>query len=273
MSVQLEKTRIERLRRYYPKTVLIFVSAYNGSINCIDVQHPSFNSNNAIKADHYEFDLFSEDWKPIWHYFPLVKRGKRLSDHWALLKEYMHSFAKNRLLKSREQAFFEDEREALIDYIDSNYDARMIEYNIISAELEQLSLADLWEKALRINAFSFALNLCGEENMHHPAFNQVMDKILGQEGERYLTIPWGEIEDLLKPFPDVLDKYRSLARSLQDSSGKETMTKLLGGLYNMLPPGIGKAFLLPEKGSMDDAIEIDMRTALAISQRRNCLDS
>ncbi len=39
-----------------------------------------------------------------------------------------------------------------------------------------------------------------------------------------------------------------------------------------LPPGVGKAYLIPEQGTISEAIEIDFRTATALYQRRNCLD-
>ena len=38
MSVRVEKIKLERIRRYYPQTILIFVSAYNGSVNCANIR-------------------------------------------------------------------------------------------------------------------------------------------------------------------------------------------------------------------------------------------
>jgi len=41
MSVILERARLEDIRRYYPETILIFVSAYDGSVNCANVDEIS----------------------------------------------------------------------------------------------------------------------------------------------------------------------------------------------------------------------------------------
>jgi hypothetical protein len=46
------------------------------------------------------------------------------------------------------------------------------------------------------------------------------------------------------------------------------------GLFRQsLPAGIGKAYLLPEQGTLDDALEMDFKTVFALMQKRNCLDA
>jgi hypothetical protein len=43
------------------------------------------------------------------------------------------------------------------------------------------------------------------------------------------------------------------------------------GLLELIPPGIGTAYILPEKDSSQRILEVDFHTVLRLLQRRNCL--
>ena len=46
---------------------------------------------------------------------------------------------------------------------------------------------------------------------------------------------------------------------------------MLEGLLELVPPGIGTAYILHEKDSDQDILEVDFHTVLRLLQRRNCL--
>ena len=137
MSIRVEKKRLERIQRYYPQTVLIFVSAYNGSVNCAEIHELTSDEMKSQPGNFYEFDLFSDHWKPIWHFFPLVKPGERLTNLWTYLKECMHIFVESKVRKPTEKELFEDAREVLLDYIESNWKPRMLRYDIFIEDLRE----------------------------------------------------------------------------------------------------------------------------------------
>ena len=274
MSVRIDRAKLQRLQRHYPETVLVFVSAYNGSVNCANTSSLSPDDNNLRSDDCYEFDLCSDEWKPIWHYFPLVKPGKRLADLWTRLKECMHSFAQSRILSCKEQLLFEDEREALTEYIEENWDACMLHPSFTcDKQVDNLSLEELWEKALDINAFLFALELCGEQNVGTLEFVKVMDKVRGEVGERYISIGFEEIKETLQLYPDLLARFTEFWKTSSSQIQSHTAPQLLERLYDLLPSGMGKAWLSPEKAPQGEGVEIDIRTVIAMLRRRNCLDA
>ena len=92
--------------------------------------------------------------------------------------EYMHSFAKSVLLSSKEYTFFEDEREVLLDYIEEQWDVRMLQCDIVNIKSEELSLDELWKKALSICAFHFALQVWGEDMITQVPFLSTIDRDL-----------------------------------------------------------------------------------------------
>ncbi|MFC2039124.1 hypothetical protein ACFLUG_05080 [Chloroflexota bacterium] len=271
MKVKIEKAQIERSKRYYPKTVLVFVSAYNGSINCLDIQNPVLNDDILNKDGFYELDLLDEEWQPLWHYFPLVQKGEQTNDYWYSLKETLNDFASNRNSKTKDSGFFAEEQETLSEYITQHWNPLMLDHNIISMNPDKLSLEAAWKQAIDIHSFRFAFELCGQDNVDHPAFRQVMDKIRGEMGEKYITIPYEDIKESLSAHPELNLKMEQLEKDIQDAPPFDAGAFLMERLLEIVPPGIGKARLLPEKGYPEDSIEVDLYTVLALLERRNCL--
>ncbi len=272
MSVHVEKKKLELLRRYYPQTILIFVSSYNGSVNCAKIRELTSDEIKLQSDGFYEFDLFSDHWKPIWHFFPLVKPGERLTNLWTTLKEYMHTFAKSKVQNPKKMELIEGEREELLGYIEESWNPHMLQHDILIKDIEKLSLRELREKVLEINAFLLALDLNGEENIATIEFQKTLDKVRGRTSEKYVAIDVHEISELLRPYPDLSARFTQLIKDQQDAHSPG-LVLFLEELYNILPPGLGKALLTAGGTSLNEALEIDLRTALALAQRRNCLDT
>jgi len=274
MSVIVEKAKLKGLQKYYPNTVLVFVSSYNGSVNCAKVSSLDANETLQLTDGFIEFDLLTERWKPIWHFFPLVKPGERLSQHWKELKTFLHDFAECQVYTNKLKELFEDERESLNDYIENKYTSNMLQGDILAISTTEQSIDQLWKTALDINSFLFALDLCGEENIETREFQLVRGKVCGETGEKYLTIDINDIKEALQPYPELSGRFAELIeKHLEDTAMHRAGKQILAELYNMLPPGIGKAMLYGVKTPIYEGIEIDIRTSLALAQRRNCLDA
>ena len=87
MAVILERVRFDTLQESFPRTVLVFVSAWDGSVNCADVSEIAADRLATRDGRFYEFDLHRRGWRPIWEFFPKVVPGPRLSTLWARLSE------------------------------------------------------------------------------------------------------------------------------------------------------------------------------------------
>jgi hypothetical protein len=278
MSVILEASRLENIRRYYPGTILVFVSSYNGSVNCANVDDIS-PDRFSVRSDGFcEFDLLRPGWKPIWQYFPLVQPGERLQRLWATLKSDLHNFAESRISRTKELESFQGERKELETYIEEKWHPDMKPYTEGYSDLKALTLDQLWEEVRRINACLFAINVCGYENMGTDGFSQAVYRLLGERGEQHVTIDLNELREALEPHPDLLrrfDAIRLLAGLEHDLVQRNApgLSRIMFEFFQSLPAGIGKAYLLPEQGALDDALEMDFKTVFALMQKRNCLDA
>ncbi|MBN2240388.1 MAG: hypothetical protein JW712_11495 [Dehalococcoidales bacterium] len=272
LEVLIEKSRVDMLKKRYPGTVLVFISAYNGSVNCIDIDNPVISGKTLNEEGMYRVDLLSDDWKPLWDFFPLVEKGEKTDALWQEIKSVLGDFAANRLTTSRDTGFFVEEKENLKKYIEKHWHPGMLVQDISMLNVEYADIADIWEHAMNIHAFRFAFDLCGgEANMDHPAFSQVMDKLLGRIGERFVTIPYQEIKEALGTHPELYARLQALEDEVSRTSPYDAAFVLMDGLLEIIPPGIGIAYVVPEKGTQEDMIEIDYYTVLRLLQRRNCL--
>jgi hypothetical protein len=273
MSIRIDKTRLDGMLKYFPDAILVFVSSYNGSLNCMSLDKLSPSQENLRPGGYYEFNLLNGDWEPIWHYFPLVKPGERLTKLWNNLKSYLHTLAESRVLPKKEKELFAGEQEELADYIEKNWSPRMLEYDILSPQMKTpLLLNESWDRTRQINAFLIATELCGEENIGTIEFTRTMDKVLGESGEDYVTVDLQEIREDLVSYPDLLKSFNELVKQAADSTKKDAGKKFMKELSEMLPEGLGKVLLSKEGAPLEDAIEVDFRTALSLAQRKNCLD-
>ncbi|GEM_PF-2879943 len=274
MSVIMEHKRLEAIKLLYPGTLLVFVSGYNGSVNCANVDEMSSNLFK-IRSDGFcEFDLTKGGWRPLWHFFPLVKPGERLDKLWVDLKDSLHSFGERHIRLSEERELFEGERESLIGYIEDLWDPRMKQYIQQDAILDDLNQTQLWNHVREINAYQFALDLHGEENIDTLEFRSTMGKLVGEKGEQNLTLDLRKLQEALSSYPEALRQYEALlsVATALPTGGKWGRT-FLEKLQQILPPGVGKAYLGGPDTPLDASLVIDLRTAVALANKRNQLDT
>lgn len=272
LGVRIPKTQITILKRDYPDTWLVYVSAYNGSINCLSVNDPVISDENLDDEDCYRINLLAEEWKPLWDLFPKVEKSDKTDALWYEMKSVLSDFAANRLSGSKNTGFFAEERDSLKQYLGKHWHPGMLVQDIKQLNVETAGIEEIWERAIAVHAFRFAFELCGgEANMDHPAFSQIMDKMRGRTGERLITIPYQNIQETLTEYPDLYKKLQELEETVRKTSPYDAGVVLMEGLLEIIPPGIGSAFVLPEQGAKDEPIEVDLRTLLVLMQRRNCL--
>lgn len=278
MSVILEASRLDNIRRYYPGTILIFVSSYDGSVNCANVDEMTPARVRARPDGFCEFDLLSPSWRPIWHFFPLVQPGERLQRLWASLKSDLHTYAESHVSSTSNSESFPEERVKLETYITGNWNPDMELYSGRHSYERALTLDELWEEVRKINACLFALDIHGDENFGTNEFSNTVDRLLGHRGEKYVAVDLNELRVALYPHPDLLvrfDQIRSKAISEQDPDDRfyRGHVGAMVEFFRALPAGVGKAYLLSEQGTLDEALEIDFRTFFAMMQKRNRLDA
>jgi hypothetical protein len=271
MKIKIDKSQVDFLRSNYPDALLVFVSSFNGSINCLEVKDPVLNNDNLNAEGFYEMELLAKEWKPLWDYFPLVQKGDRTDALWYSLKDILGDFGTNRITHNKDSEFFAEEKESLKAYIQKHWHPGMIGHNIHMIDPDLVDIADVWEHALAIHAFRFAFEMCGNDNMDHPAFSQVMDKVLGRIGEKFITIPYQDIKKALTEHPELYKQLQELEERVSNTPPYDAAVVMMEGLLELIPPGIGTAYILPEKDSSQRILKVDFHTVLRLLQRRNCL--
>ncbi|HEY95771.1 MAG TPA: hypothetical protein G4O15_12630 [Dehalococcoidia bacterium] len=271
MKIRIEKSQVDFLRSNYPDALLVSVSSFNGSINCLEVNNPVLNDDNLNSESFYELELLANEWKPLWNYFPLVQKGDKTDALWYSLKDILDDFGTNRITHNKENDFFAEEKESLKAYIQKHWHPGMMDHNIHLIDPDIADITDVWEHALAIHAFRFAFEMCGNDNIDHPAFSQVMDKVLGRIGEKYITIPYQDIKKALTEHPELYKRLQELEEQVSKTPPYDAGNVMMEGLLEIIPPGIGTAYILPEKVSDQSILEVDFYTVLRLLQRRNCL--
>ena len=271
MKIRIEKLQVNFLRNNYPDALLVFVSSFNGSINCLEVKDSILNDENLTAESFYELELLAKEWKPLWDYFPLVQKGDQTDALWYSLKDVLSDFGTNRIAHNKDSEFFAEEKESLKAYIQKHWHPGMMGHNIHMIDPDMIDITEIWEHALAIHAFRFAFEMCGNDNMDHPAFGQVMDKVLGRIGEKFITIPYQDIKKALTEHPELYKQLQELEEKVSNTPPYDAGVVMMGGLLEIVPPGIGTAYILPEKDTNQRIIEVDFHTVLRLLQRRNCL--
>lgn len=271
MKIRIEKSQVDFLKSNYPDSLLVFVSSFNGSINCLEVKDPVLNDDNLNLEGCYELELLASEWKPLWDYFPMIQKGDRTDALWYSLKDVLEDFGANRIIHKKDSEFFAEEKESLKAYIQKHWHPGMMDHNIHMIDPDITGITDVWEHALAIHAFRFAFEMCGNDNIDHPAFSQVMDKVLGRIGEKFITIPYQDIKKALTEHPELYKQLQELEEKVSNTPPYDAGVVMMEGLLEIIPPGIGTAYILPEKDSSQGVLEVDFHTVLRLLQRRNCL--
>lgn len=271
MKIRIEKSQVDFLKSNYPDALLVFVSSFNGSINCLEIKDPLLSDENLTEEGWYDLELLANEWKPLWDYFPLVQKGDKTDALWYSLKGILDDFGANRITHNKDSEFFAEEKESLKAYIQKHWHPGMMDHNIHMIDPDITEITDVWEHALAIHAFRFAFEMCGNDNIDHPAFSQVMDKVLGRIGEKFITIPYQDIKKTLTEHPELYKQLQELEEKVSTTPPYEAGVVMMEGLLEIIPPGIGTAYILPEKDSDRGNLEVDFHTVLRLLQRRNCL--
>jgi len=280
MTVVMEKARLESLRRFYPGSVLVFVSSYNGSVNCANVDEMAPNNVAVSQEGLCEFDLLRRGWRPIWAFFPRVQPGEKLANLWADITDDLHSFAQSQMRRTKSGEAFPEERDRLEEYISDNWAPVMQLYVPGPPNTADLDIDELWEIVRKVEGCHFALDLHGEENAGTDEFSYTIDRLLGRRGEKYISIDLRRLRTELINHPEYLKRFDELMQTPDRDELAHSYHQIDAAFQKQffeeflpsLPPGVGKVYLLPDQGTVNEAIEIDFRTALALSQRRNRLD-
>jgi len=276
MSVILEKARLEDIRRYYPGTILIFVSAYNGSVNCANVDEISEDNYKVTPDGFAEFDLTRRGWRPIWDFFPLVQPGERLKQLWTELKAALHNFGEFQMSRGDNEQALEDEREFLETYIEEYWKPGM-ELDIqVGPPEEDSTINELWKIARSVNAIHFAVDL-HDPNDEIEIFDlyYIVNRLLGKSGESQGSIDLEALRKELLAYPDLLscfDDIRSQAGGDDPIINQMLSRRMVDEVFHFIPKGVGKAYLGTNQHSLEDALEIDLRTFISLAERRNRLD-
>ena len=271
MKIRIEKSRIDFLKENYPNTLLVFVSSFNGSINCLEVNNSILSEYNLKEDNCYELELLAKEWRPLWNYFPMVQKGEKTDKLWYSLKNVLNDFGANRMKHNKNNGFFAEEQESLKAYVQKHWHPGMMDHNIHMIDPDISDITKVWEHALAIHAFRFAFEMCGNDNMDHPAFSQVMDKVLGKTGEKLVTIPYQDIKKTLTEHPELYKQLQELEEKVSNTPPYDAGIVMMEGLLEIIPSGIGTAYVTPEKNSEQDILEVDFHTVLRLLQRRNCL--
>jgi len=277
MAVILEKTRLEDIRRYYPGTILIFVSAYDGSVNCANVDDFSASNYELILDGFAEFDLTRRGWRPIWDYFPLVQPGERLQKLWAELNSVLHEFAEFQVSCSENDQALEDERDFLDDYIEKYWVPGFENELSLTKPTKDSTINDLWEIARKVLAVNFAIALHDPEE-DIPTFEliYIINRTLNKRGESQISVDLEVLRQELLPYPELLAKFDDIrSRPLRRDDTNEMRLRsrqMVDDVFQHIPKGVGKAYLGTDQHTLEGALEIDLRTMLALTERRNRLD-
>ena len=271
MKIRVDKSQVDFLKRNYPNTLLVFVSSFNGSINCIELNDPVLDNSNLNAEDCYELELLAKEWKPLWDYFPMVQKGNRTDALWYSMKDILDDFGANRMTHNKDNGFFAEEKESLKAYIQKHWHPGMMDHNIHMINPDIIDITNIWDHALAIHAFRFAFEMCGNDNMDHPAFSQVMDKVLGRKEEKLITIPYQDIKKALTEHPELYKQLQELEEKVSNTPPYDAGIVMMEGLLEIIPPGIGTAYVISEKDFSQGILEVDFHTVMRLLQRRNCL--
>ena len=158
-SVILERRKVAALVGEFPETVLAMASAYDGAIYCSTVENiPLSREPSTVRLN-----LLDDYWMPIWHFFPLVRPGKRLAQLWKSFRNVLERYGERVVRTQRDQPLWEGEADALKSYILDTWDEEMQSLGIARPEPEKMTLADLWNSVREINAAGLAVQLIDQD--------------------------------------------------------------------------------------------------------------
>jgi hypothetical protein len=265
-SVQLDADRITAYRDHYPRTILAVSSAWDGAVYCAQVEDLPLAKDNVSST----LSLLEAYWKPIWHYFPLVKRGERLRRTWRELQRTLSAYGTRQVFGRPDRKLWDGEYEALIRYLEEVWDENLLEHGIGKPEAEKMTLEELWETARHINAVALAEQLLdpSDENLvESPLMLQTVSRALGSRGEQYMTIDLEKLSEsigLSRNDPAIPGLVALISLMIKGQSTSKT-GQLAKRLVEQLPDGIGEVYLVDQAVPFQDSERLDLKTAIKLA--------
>ena len=264
-AVQLDPTQIAAYKKLYPGTILAISSAWDGAIYCCQVEELPLKEGGGLST----LSLLGGYWKPIWHHFPLVKRGERLSETWRKFQAVMSTYGSRQVFGRPDHKLWDEEYDALARYLHETWDECLPELGIARPQVEKMTLEELWEAARHINAAVLAQRLLdpSEENpIESPLTSQAVDRVLGRRGEEHL---WIDLEQLAKALgldeeDAALQGIVSMIGATIRDPGGET-AQLAKRLVEELEDGVGEVYLVDQAVPFQDSESIDLKTAIKLA--------
>ena len=164
------------------------------------------------------------------------------------------------------------ERDALLVSIGRHWADWMTDWEPDArATAEEGSIGEVWRIVRRMHAMLLVWD-CFGGGLGEVEFQQLVNRAMDERGEHQLFFKIREIRDALRDYPERLsrlDHFLSSAAEKTKPGGGPRFARLL---QEILPPGVGSAILPTEDASIDESIEVDLRTAVALIIGRNRLD-
>lgn len=288
----LPKGKLDVLRQHYPRTLLAYVSSYDGSVNCQILQSIR-DEQISINDDGFcVFDFTKGTWFPLWHFFPLITPNARLLNRHHELLQVLGHFSKSIARSTVVAEMFEGETESLRNFLDEFWETKepchdpdewepfsdQIERPDPNAELPELREAArnlvAWQGAMEIMLShpSVTLDIVDDEETYplDYYFGLMVQYILGKNGE---SLAWNtnELLESLEPFPDAHNQVRKLLVD-QEQGLIVDSHELMRRLSELVPEEVTFArFRNPSSG--DESATINVRAMMHFSLGRNRLDS
>jgi len=249
-----------RYRKEHPGTLLAFASPWDGSIYCAKVEEVPLSKSDG------DLSLTAEYWKPIWHFFPLVKQGEQLKNVWKNFQHVMATYGTRQILNRENKTLWDKEYEALDSYLEDTWDPELEQLGISHPKPEQMTLEERWERVREIAAVGLALELLEvAENDDIPTTEtlQIMDKVLGRKGEQRLLI---NLEHMcaaqgIAVTPKNKMIQADIVQALMLGSFSDAERRKL---IRRMKEGLEVAYLLDPAIPFDKTDPIDLKTALLL---------
>ena len=272
MRVLMGRSEVDNINRIYPDTLMVFVSSYDGSLNCAPVSEITADMYLEDSDDMLEFDLTRDGWRPIWDFFPRINPDEELADLWKSLTNTLEGFGNRRVQYSKGEELYEDELQSLKAWVDKFWEDWMPDYGL-KAKPEIDSRAAYWELVREMNSILLVAELFGGENFGTREFLSTWGIAKGEKGEGSITLDLQEIFELIGSDPANESNFRrTLSEITSRKDNAPSGSRLLELIAKSLPAGVGKAYIPVEGSPLDEALEVDLRTAWAMARGKNRLD-
>lgn len=179
---------------------MVFVSSYDGSLNCSPVSEITADMYPEDSNDMLEFDLTHDGWRPIWDFFPRISLDEKLADLWKSLVNTLEGFGNRRVQYSNGDELYEDELESLKSWVDKYWEDWMPDYGL-RQQPDVASRAAYWELVREMNSILLVAELFGGENFGTREFLSTWDIAKGVRGEGFMTLDLQEIAELIDSDP------------------------------------------------------------------------